>query len=124
MVQLDIADELNKLRTRETDVSSTTLLKTDTQRIVLIALRAGAKLHRHHADGELSLQMLEGKVEFNAENAQCQLAQGMLIALGARVLHEVTAQTDAALLLTIAWPHAQNTAEQSDMAEHRKVGYA
>ncbi len=123
MDQINLSDELSKLRAREVDVSSNTLLKTDTLRIVLIALRAGAKLHRHHADGRLSLQVLEGKVDFSAQNEQYQLTAGMLIGLDAKVLHEVIAQTDAVLLLTIAWPYVDNSADQPDVTEHRKVGY-
>ena len=123
MDRVNLSDELSKLRTREADVSSNTLLKTDTLRIVLIALRAGAKLHRHHADGRLSLQVLEGKVDFSAQNEQYQLTAGTLIGLDAKVLHEVIAQTDAVLLLTIAWPYVDNAADQPDVTEHRKVGY-
>jgi len=123
MDRVNLNDELSKLRAREADVSSNTLLKTDTLRIVLIALRAGAKLHRHHADGRLSLQVLEGKVDFSAQNEQCQLVPGMLIGLDAKVLHEVIAQTDAVLLLTIAWPYVDSSTDQPDVTEHRKVGY-
>ena len=124
MDRINLSDELSKLRAREADVNSKTLLKTDTLRIVLIALRAGAKLHRHHADGRLSLQVLEGKVDFSAENEQCQLTPGMLIGLDAKVLHEVVARTDAVLLLTIAWPYVESSEDQPDVTEHRKVGYA
>jgi quercetin dioxygenase-like cupin family protein len=124
MDRIDLTEELNKIRMRETDVGSTTLLKTDTLRIVLMALRAGASLHRHHADGRLSLQVLEGMIEFSAEDARCQLAQGMLLGLDAKVLHQVMALTDATLLLTIAWPSVQSSREQAEASEHRKIGYA
>lgn len=124
MDRVNLNDELSELRARKADVNSKTLLKTDTLRIVLVALRAGAKLHQHHADGRLSLQVLEGKVDFSAQNEQCQLTPGMLIGLDAKVLHEVVAQTDAVLLLTIVWPYSDSPAEQADATEHRKVGYA
>ncbi|MGH9615326.1 MAG: cupin domain-containing protein [Acidobacteriaceae bacterium] len=124
MDQMNLSEELNKIRGRNTDVSSTTLLKTETLRVVLMALRAGAALHRHHADGRLSLQVLEGEIELSAEGAQAYLTQGMLIGLEARVLHEVVALSDSALLLTIAWPSEEGRKEQAEASEHRTVGYS
>ena len=64
MDQIDIAEELKKIRARGAEVSSTTVLKTETLRVVLMALKAGARLHEHHADGRLVLQVLEGEIEF------------------------------------------------------------
>lgn len=124
METIHLLDELKKIRDRGAEVSSTTLVKNGTLRIVLMALRAGAKLSEHHADGRLSLQVLEGEIDFNAENAQYRLSRGMLASLEARVPHEVTAGSDAALLLTIAWPSSASSAEQSEASAHRKVGYS
>lgn len=124
MDRIDIAAELSKIRSRGADVSSTTLLKTDTLRIVLMALRGGAKLHEHHADGRLSVQVLEGEVDFTAENTPCRLHSGMIVSLEARVPHQVAACSDAVLLLTIAWPYAENPADQAEAAKHRGMGYA
>lgn len=119
-----LSEELRKLRSRAGEVSSTTLVKTDTLRIVLMALRAGARLHEHHADGRLSVQVLEGEIEFGVDSGQCQLGPGTLISLEARVAHRVTARSDATLLLTIAWPSAESAAEQAAAAAHRTVGYS
>ncbi|HET9100566.1 MAG TPA: cupin domain-containing protein [Acidobacteriaceae bacterium] len=124
MDRIDISEELKKIHARETNVSSTTLLKTDTLRIVLMALRAGAALHEHHADGRLSVQVLEGEIDFSAENSKSQLGPGMLLSLGARVPHQVIARSDAALLLTIAWPSSETEAERAEAAAHRKTGYS
>jgi len=124
MDKINLTDELAKIRARNAEVSSTTLLKTDTLRIVLMALRAGAKLHEHHADGRMSVQVLEGEIDFSTENMQSQLAPGMLVSLGAKVPHEVLARSHAVLLLTIAWPSPESPAEQAEASAHRKVGYA
>ena len=119
MNQFDIADELRKIRARDADVSSATLLKTDTLRVVLMAMKSGARLHEHHADGRLLLQVLQGEIEFEAENAKQGLKAGMLVSVGAMVPHAVGALSEAVLLLTIAWPQS----EPLNMDEHRNVGY-
>ena len=89
-----------------------------------MALRAGAKLHEHHADGRLSVQVLEGEIDFSAEGSPYHLGVGALVSLEARVPHRVIAQSDAALLLTIAWPSAETSAQHAEAAAHRGTGYA
>ncbi len=123
MDRIDITEELRKIRARDVEVSSTTVLKTDTLRIVLIVLRSGATLHEHHADGRLSVQVLEGEVDLSAENDSHRLRPGMIVSLGPRVPHHVIARDDAALLLTIAWPMSESRDEQAQAAAHRKTGY-
>jgi len=119
MDKIDIVEELEKIRARNAEVSSTTVLKTDSLRVVLMALKAGAKLHEHHADGRLLLQVLEGEIEFDAENARSRLGAGMLASIEAFVPHAVEASIDTVLLLTIAW----RPAEQAKAGSHRDVGY-
>lgn len=124
MERIDLHKELQSIRSRDLDVSSTTVLKTDTLRIVLIALRSGATLPEHHADGRISVQVLEGDIEFDAENNSQRLAPGTIVSLGPRVPHRVVAQQNSALLLTIAWPSPECTDEQAQSAAHRTTGYA
>jgi len=119
MEQLNIDGELQKIRARNADVSSATILKTETLRVVLMAIKAGARLHEHHADGRLLLQVLQGEIEFEAESEKRALQTGMIVSVDAMVLHAVAAVTDASLLLTIAWPHTQPVEKQP----HRNIGY-
>lgn len=119
MEQIDISGELKKIHARNAEVSSTTVLKTDTLRVVLMVLKSGAKLQEHHADGRLILQVLEGEINFDAENARYKLKAGMLASVEARVPHAVAALNDAVLLLTIAWPGP----EEAKTGSHRNVGY-
>ncbi len=119
MEQIDIGEELKKIRGRNTEVSSTTVLKTDALRVVLMVLKAGANLHEHHADGRLLLQVLEGEIKFSTENTKAGLRAGMLASVEAFVPHAVEALSDAVLLLTIAW----RPAEQAKAGSHRNVGY-
>lgn len=117
--RIDIDQELEKIRVRNADVGSTTLLKADTLRVVLMGMKAGARLHEHHADGRLLLQVLEGEVEFAAENQKQTLGAGTLASVEAMVPHAVVALRESVLLLTIAWPQQGPVST----ASHRNTGY-
>lgn len=117
--QMDLTGELEKIRARNADVSSVTLLKSDTLRVVLMSMKAGARLHEHHADGRLLLQVLEGDVEFTFEGQKQPVAPGTLITVDAMVPHAVAALRDSALLLTIAWPSPKPEVPEA----HRNIGY-
>lgn len=119
MYKGDIAEEVKKIRARGLDVSATTLLKSDTLRLVLMVLKKGGKLAEHHADGRLLLQVLEGQIEFEAENNGQRLDAGMVVSVEAHVPHAVIALNDAVVLLTIAWP----SRGEEKAIEHRNVGY-
>lgn len=118
MEKIEIAEELKNIRARNAEVSSTTVLKTDTLRVVLMVLKSGAKLPEHHADGRLLLQVLEGEIEFTAENVKSQLTAGTLASVEAKVPHAVAALSEAILLLTIVWHK-----DEVENSAHRDVGY-
>ena len=84
-----------------------------------MALKAGARLHEHHADGRLILQVLEGEIDLDTEGASHHLGAEMLASVEAMVPHGIAATGDSVLLLTIAWPRA----EDLKAAAHRDVGY-
>ena len=50
--------------------NAVTVFKTNGFRIVLIALHEGAEMAKHTADGIISIQVLEGQVQFNADRHQ------------------------------------------------------
>ena len=78
-----------------------TVFKTDRLRIVLIALHKGAEMARHTADGIISVQVLEGKLQFNTDQQSVQLDNGQMLALHERIPHSVLAIEDTVFLLTL-----------------------
>lgn len=84
--------------------SSKTLVKTDDIRVVLIALEAGATLPEHHADGGLTVQVLRGSLQMNADGKKFNLRAGQIVALPASLKHDVSALESSEFLLTISWP--------------------
>ena len=76
-------------------------------RIVIIGLRAGSSLREHHAPGPISIQALSGSVVVSTQGRSDPLDAGQVLAFGSAVAHSVTANADAVVLLTIAWPERQ-----------------
>lgn len=78
-----------------------TLVKGSALRIMLMALRAGARLREHHASGPISIQVIEGSLRVSLPTESVQLVAGQLLALESGIRHDVEAIEDSAFLLTI-----------------------
>ena len=86
----------------ESDRNSVTIFKSETMRIVLIGLHKDAELKPHTAKGVISVQVLEGKINFVTEQQTSLVEKGQMIALQENVSHSVLALEDAFFLLTLA----------------------
>ena len=78
-----------------------TVFKTNGLRIVLIALHEGAEMARHTADGIISVQVLEGQMQFNTDGRSVELSKGQMLALHERIPHSVLAIKETIFLLTL-----------------------
>jgi quercetin dioxygenase-like cupin family protein len=81
-----------------------TLVKNDAVRIVLVALHSGAVLKEHHAEGPITVAVLEGAVRFKAAGEEHVLQRGALLALGHAIAHEVEALEESAFAVTVIQP--------------------
>jgi len=79
-----------------------TVFKTNGFCIVLIALHDGAEMARHIADGIISVQVLEGEMQFNTDLQSVQLSKGQMLTLHERIPHSVLALKETIFLLTLA----------------------
>jgi quercetin dioxygenase-like cupin family protein len=86
---------------KESDRNAITVFKTNGLRIVLIALHKGAEMNRHTADGIISLQVLEGRLQFHMDRRSVQLCKGQMLALHERIPHSVLAIEETLFLLTL-----------------------
>jgi quercetin dioxygenase-like cupin family protein len=57
--------------------------------------------HSHHADGPISVQVLEGVLTFRTEAQAVTLRAGQLLTLSAGIPHVVAAEEESAFLLTM-----------------------
>lgn len=106
LVEMDLAEVIKQIKSETTwtdsDRNSVTLFKSDTMRIVLIGLHENAILKPHKANGVISVQVIEGKIEFSAEEQITHLEKSQIIALQENVIHGVKALTESFFLLTLA----------------------
>lgn len=86
----------------ESDRNAVTLFKSDTMRIVLLGLHENAALNPHQTNGVISLQVLEGKINFITDEKQLILEKGDMLALQANIIHSVIAMKESFFLLTIS----------------------
>jgi quercetin dioxygenase-like cupin family protein len=104
--------EISKLKAsdqwrRETR-AAITLVKTHAFTIVLIALHAGAVLKEHHAEGPITIAVLEGAIRFEARGEERVLRRGGLLALADAIQHEIEALEESAFVLTVNQPVKHN----------------
>ena len=94
------------------------LFKKHDLRVLLISMEPGAHMKEHHADGTISIHVLNGRIRVNVAGKPHELAAGNLFTLGASIRHDVEALDDSAFLLTISWPSAEELAAM----KHRGYG--
>jgi quercetin dioxygenase-like cupin family protein len=103
----DLAAEAAQLRYergyQEGDRNANTLVKAPNFRIVLTALRAGARLQAHQTAGAVAIQTVQGQLLLHVGGVQVDLPTGHLLALEPGVAHDVEAAGDSVFLLTIGW---------------------
>jgi quercetin dioxygenase-like cupin family protein len=87
---------------QNSDRNAMTIYKTDAMRIVLIALHKDAVIKEHSANGVISVQVLDGEINFKTEGKTHNLTKGKIIALHRNITHEVSAVEESVFLLTVA----------------------
>jgi quercetin dioxygenase-like cupin family protein len=121
IVQIDVAHEIADSELKkpwESGHYAKTLLKKSDFRIVLISMEKSAKIKDHHADGTISVQVLNGLIRFTVQGTAHDLSPGNVLALGASIKHQVEALEDSAFLLTVSWPDN----EKLQSIKHRGYG--
>lgn len=106
MLSFDVQEQLKHLKSEDVwrwgERNAITLWKGRAMRVVLVALHAGAVLADHHADGPVTVHVVEGHVDFVSDAGTKSLCEGQVAALHAGVNHRLIARSEAAFLLTLA----------------------
>lgn len=106
MLTFRLAEQLADLRQEEAYQRSgragRTLAKSGRFRTTLVAMTEGTTIGTHQADSPLTLQVLEGHVEFRVDGASHPLGAGELLFFGPGDAHDIRAHADSALLLTLS----------------------
>jgi quercetin dioxygenase-like cupin family protein len=106
-LELDLTRELAQLNDEpdwQNGHNARTLVKYEDFRIVLVGLKAHARIPEHKAGGRVSIHTIAGHLQVRAQDRTFSLPAGRVLVLDQAVPHDVEALQESALLLTIAWP--------------------
>ena len=92
---------------REGGHNARTLIKHSGMRIVLIVLKAGARLREHQTGHPISVQTLTGRVQLTTPNERIELPAGRILALDEAVPHDLVAIEESSVLLSMGWAPAR-----------------
>ena len=112
-LEFDLTRELAQLHAEaawNSGQNARTLVKYDDLRVVLMALKSGARLPGHQTKGRISIQTVAGHIQVRAADRTFDLPTGTLLALDQGLPHDVKALEESAFLLTIAWPGGESSA--------------
>jgi len=106
LVSIDVPGFIREIKNedawKKNDRNAITIYKTDSMRMVLIALHEDAVMAKHTANGVISVQVWEGEIVFSAANQSVVLKKGQMVALHKGEPHSVAAAKESVFLLTIA----------------------
>jgi len=78
-----------------------TLIKTDQMEVIRLVVPAGKAIPTHRVAGPITVQCLEGRVEFTAGAATRELTAGDFLYLAGNEPHALRGIEDASVLVTI-----------------------
>jgi quercetin dioxygenase-like cupin family protein len=89
-----------------------TLVKEGPLRLTVIAIAAGGVIPVHHAEGPITIHLLEGDAVFDVAEREYALAAGDVLVLASGVPHAARSTAGCVLLLTVVhFPSAGTPAE-------------
>lgn len=97
-----------------------TLLKSGPLRVTQVVMPPGGTIAEHEADGSITVQLLEGRIQFTAAGKVHDLGPGQLLSAGPGIRHSVSSKEGATLLLTVARVQSANLQEAG--APHKAAG--
>lgn len=89
---------------RDGDRNSRTLAKETDLRVMLTVLREGAALDEQDGDARTTVQVIDGTATLEINSAQAHLEPAEVAVVDRGQPWIIRADSDCALLLTIAWP--------------------
>lgn len=96
--------------------SARTLAKYPDLRVVLVAMKAGARIEVHETAERMTVQVLLGQLRlWLAKGANTECAEGSFLAVDAALAEAIECVEDCAFLLTVAWPPADRSARPRDL---------
>ena len=109
MVEMDLNKFIAQVKEESTwansDHNAITIFKNERVRIVLIGMHEKAELKTHTANGIITVQVLEGAIDFTTEEKTTSLGKGQMVTLQEKIPHSVMAVEESFFLLTVVMSH-------------------
>ena len=102
-LRLFIAQIKEEEQWKKNDRNAITIFKSLVMRMVLIALHKDAEMKTHTATETISLQVIEGEIQFTTNDQIIILTAGQILVLQEGIPHSVLAKTETVFLLTLAF---------------------
>jgi quercetin dioxygenase-like cupin family protein len=101
MTRIDLQSHLTNIAALP---RSTTILREDGLRCLLLHLKPGEEIPEHQTRGAITVHCLTGRASFVANSDPVELAPLSLITVPAGTPHSVNAREESLLLVTVAEP--------------------
>lgn len=83
-------------------VAITVLFETETTKEIRIAFKKGQLMKKHQTSFPISVELVEGELDFGVNDTVHALVKGDLLALDGGVPHDLAAKTDCIVRLTLS----------------------
>ena len=93
--------DIRPLKSNLKNTTTKTLYKSDHLEVFRMILLAGKIMPTHWVKGEITVQCIEGRVEFTAAGNSQLMSSGELICLSGGVEHSLKAVEDSSVIVTI-----------------------
>ena len=105
LVELNLHKFIDLIKNETTwansDRNSITLFKSEEVTIVLIGLHKNTAIKQNKTNGVISIQVLEGSLQFITQQQKTVIGTGQMIVIQANITHRVIARTESIYLLTV-----------------------
>jgi quercetin dioxygenase-like cupin family protein len=105
LVAVDIKAEIARLKSEPAwasgDRHGSSLVKGDGINVALMMLKKGAKLQEHHTRAPITVNVIEGRINFIAKGKTQLVTAGAMVALDRAIEHSVEALEESAIVLTV-----------------------
>lgn len=92
----------NDLNYNEDKVAVTVMMETESSKEIRILFRKGQSMKEHKAGFPITVEVHEGTIDFGVQGEKMVLKAGDLISLEANVPHDLLAQEDSIVRLTLS----------------------